>query len=175
MPMSGLSIRRAEHADLPALRDIYNHYAVHTPVNFDIEARTMAEREEWFAQFAPSGRYQCFVAEEGSRVIAYAGSTRFKEKAAYQTTIEMTIYCAPDRGRQGLGRRLYTRLFEALKGEDIHRAYAGVTLPNPGSVAIHEAFGFRHVGTYSEVGRKFGKYWDVGLWLKDMDQGRPSP
>lgn len=167
--MSEILIRRAERADLPALRDIYNHYAVKTSVNFDIEARTMAEREEWFAQFGTRGRYQCFVAEEGGRVIAYAGSTRFKEKEAYQTTIEMTIYCAPDRGGQGLGRRLYTRLFEALKGEDIHRAYAGVTLPNPGSVAIHEAFGFRRVGTYAEVGRKFGKYWDVGLFLKDMD------
>jgi phosphinothricin acetyltransferase len=167
--MSEILIRRAERADLPALRDIYNHYAVYTSVNFDIEARTMAEREQWFAQFASSGRYQCFVAEEGGCVIAYAGSTRFKEKAAYQTTIEMTIYCAPDRGRQGLGRRLYTRLFEALKGEDIHRAYAGITLPNEASVRIHEAFGFRRVGTYAEVGRKFGKYWDVGLFLKDMD------
>jgi phosphinothricin acetyltransferase len=173
--MSEILIRRADRDDLPALRDIYNHYAVHTSVNFDIEARSMAEREEWFAQFAASGRYQCFVAEEKGCVIAYAGSTRFKEKAAYQTTIEMTIYCAPDRDGQGLGRKLYTRLFEAIKGEDIHRAYAGVTLPNPGSVAIHEAFGFRYVGTYSEVGRKFGKYWDVGLWLKDMDPAPPSP
>jgi len=167
--MNEIHIRRADRADLPTLRDIYNHYAVHTSVNFDIEPRSLADREEWFAQFSSSGRYQCFVAEEGGRVIAYAGSTRFKEKEAYQTTIEMTIYCAPDRGRQGLGGKLYTRLFEALKGEDIHRAYAGVTLPNEGSVRIHERFGFRRVGTYAEVGRKFGKYWDVGLFLKDMD------
>ncbi|HEY2034755.1 MAG TPA: GNAT family N-acetyltransferase [Rhizomicrobium sp.] len=166
--MSEILIRRAERADLPALRDIYNHYAVHTPVNFDIEPRTPAEREQWLAQFSTSGRYQCFAAEESGHVIAYAGSTRFKEKEAYQTTIEMTIYCAPERGGQGIGRKLYTRLFDALKGEDIHRAYAGVTLPNEGSVRIHEAFGFRHVGTYTEVGRKFGKYWDVGLYLKDM-------
>jgi phosphinothricin acetyltransferase len=166
--MSGIHIRRIERGDLAAAMAIYNHYAVHTPVNFDIAPRTLADREQWFAQFASSGRYQCFVAEEKGRVIAYAGSTRFKEKEAYQTTIEMTIYCAPGRSGQGLGRQLYTRLFEALEGEDIHRAYAGVTLPNPGSVAIHEAFGFRHVGTYGEVGRKFGKYWDVGLWLRDM-------
>src|ERR1700744_1221473 len=165
--MSEILIRRAERADLPALRDIYNHYAVHTPVNFDIEPRTLADREDWFAQFAASGRHRCFVAEEDGRVIAYAGSTRFKEKAAYETTIEMTIYCAPERSGKGIGRKLYTRLFEALKGEDVHRAYAGVTLPNESSVRIHEAFGFKHVGTYSEVGRKFGKYWDVGLWLKD--------
>ncbi|MGN6516025.1 MAG: GNAT family N-acetyltransferase [Rhizomicrobium sp.] len=85
-------IRRAERADLPVLRDIYNYYVTETPVNFDIEPRTMADREQWFAQFAARGRYQCFVAEEAGRVIAYAGSTRFKEKAAYQTTIEMTIH-----------------------------------------------------------------------------------
>jgi phosphinothricin acetyltransferase len=166
--MSAIKIRRVDEADLPALTDIYNHYVLHTPVNFDIEPRTIAQRREWLSEFAPSGKYQCFVAEEGGRAVGYACSMKFKEKAAYQTTIETSIYCAPDRGGQGIGRKLYTALFDALKGEDIHRAFAGVTLPNAGSVGIHEAFGFRHVGTYTEVGRKFGKYWDVGLWLKEM-------
>ena len=166
--MSAIKIRRVEDADLPALLDIYNHYVQHTPVNFDIEPRTLEQRRAWLAEFAPSGRYQCFVAEEGGAVAGYACSTRFKEKEAYQTTIETSIYCAPDRGGRGIGRKLYTTLFEALNGEDIHRAFAGITLPNAGSVGIHEAFGFRRIGTYTEVGRKFGKWWDVGLWLKDM-------
>lgn len=166
--MSQINIRRATEADLPALLDIYNHYVIHTPVNFDIEPRTLAQRREWFAEFMPSGKYQCFVAEEGGRVVGYACSSRFKEKAAYATTIEASIYCAHDCGGRGIGRKLYAALFEALKGEDIHRAFAGITLPNVGSVGIHEAFGFRHIGTYSEIGRKFGRYWDVGLYLKDM-------
>ena len=167
--MSEIPIRRAERADLPALLDIYNHYVIHTPVNFDIEPRTLAQREEWFAQFSPSGKYQCFVAEDGGKAVGYACSMQFKEKAAYATTIETSIYCAPDRGGKGIGRRLYATLFEALKGEDIHKVFGGITLPNAASVRVHEAAGFRHIGTYVEVGRKFGKYWDVGLFLKDMD------
>jgi phosphinothricin acetyltransferase len=166
--MSEIPIRRAERADLPALLDIYNHYVIHTPVNFDIEPRTLAQREEWFAQFSRSGKFQCFVAQENGKAIGYACSTSFKEKAAYATTIEASIYCAPDRGGQGIGRRLYATLFEALKGEDIHRVFGGITLPNAASVRVHETAGFRHIGTYAEVGRKFGKYWDVGLFLKDV-------
>jgi phosphinothricin acetyltransferase len=167
--MSEVQIRRVDDADLPTLTDIYNHYVLHTPVNFDIEPRTLEQRKQWLSEFSPRGKYQCFVAEEDGRIAGYACSMKFKEKAAYQTTIETSIYVAPDRGGHGIGRKLYATLFDALKGEDIHRAFAGITLPNAGSVGIHEAFCFRHIGTYSEVGRKFGMYWDVGLWLKNMD------
>jgi phosphinothricin acetyltransferase len=163
-----ISISPVTQAELPALLDIYNHYIVHTPVTFDIEPRTLEQRREWLAQFSASGRYRCFVANDDGRVVGYACSMQFKEKAAYGTTIETSIYCAPDCGGRGIGRQLYTTLFDALKGEDIHRAFAGITLPNAGSVGIHESFGFRHIGTYTEVGRKFGKYWDVGLFLKDV-------
>jgi phosphinothricin acetyltransferase len=163
-----LTIRPVEARDLPALLDIYNHYVVHTPVNFDIEPRTLEQRREWLAQFSATGKYRCFVADDGGAVAGYACSAPFKEKAAYATSIETSIYCAPDRGGQGIGRKLYAALFDALKGEDIHRAFGGITLPNAASVAIHESFGFRHIGTYTEVGRKFGKYWDVGLWLKEI-------
>jgi phosphinothricin acetyltransferase len=163
------NIRHAEPRDLPALLDIYNHYVIHTPVNFDIEPRTLAQREEWFGEFSAIGKYQCFVAEESGKAIAYACSMRFKEKAAYETTIETSIYCAPDCARRGFGRKLYTTLFDALKDEDIHRAFGGITLPNAASVGVHVAMGFRHIGTYTQVGRKFGKYWDVGLYLRDMN------
>jgi phosphinothricin acetyltransferase len=166
--MSDIVIRRAVSRDLPALLDIYNHYVIHTPVNFDIVPRTLAQRREWFDQFSLSGRCQCFVADEGGKAIGYACSMQFKEKAAYATTIETSVYCAPDRARQGIGRRLYTALFDALKNEDVHRAFGGITLPNAASVGLHAAMGFRHIGTYAEVGRKFGKYWDVGLYLRDM-------
>jgi phosphinothricin acetyltransferase len=162
------NIRHAESRDLPALRDIYNHYAIHTPINFDIAPRTLAQREEWFAEFSPAGKYQCFVAEEGGKPVGYACSMQFKEKAAYGTTIETSVYCAPDCAGRGLGRRLYTALFDALKGEDVHRAFGGITLPNAASVGLHVAMGFRHIGTYTQVGCKFGKYWDVGLYLRDM-------
>ncbi len=173
--MSEASIRRAEQKDLPALLDIYNHYIVHTPVTFDIEPRTLAQRREWFGQFAPSGKFQCFVAVREGKPAGWVCSAKFKDKAAYDTTIETSIYLAPDATRLGLGRRLYRTLFEALEGEDIHRAFGGVTLPNPGSVALHTALGFKHVGTYAEVGRKFGRFWDTALFMKELGQSPSHP
>ncbi|HTP77965.1 MAG TPA: GNAT family N-acetyltransferase [Rhizomicrobium sp.] len=164
--MTDVSIRYAEQADLPELLAIYNHYVINTPVTFDLEPRTLAQRQEWLDGFARTGRYRCFVAERSGRPIGWVCSARFKEKAAYDTSIEASIYVAPDEVGKGLGRRLYRTLFDALDGEDVHRIFGGVTLPNPASVGLHLAMGFEHVGTYNEIGRKFGKFWDVGLYLK---------
>jgi phosphinothricin acetyltransferase len=166
--MSDVAIRPVRPSDLPALLDIYNHYVVNTPITFDLEPRTLAQRQEWLDQFAPAGRYRCFVAARGAAPIGWACSARFKEKAAYDTSIETSIYLAPGEGGKGLGRRLYETLFDALKGEDIHRAFGGVTLPNEASVAVHKSVGFEQIGTYREIGRKFGKYWDVALYLRPM-------
>jgi phosphinothricin acetyltransferase len=102
---------------------------------------------------------------EGGPVVGYATSSPYRPKAAYSTSVETSIYLAPDAGGRGIGSLLYTALFHALAGEDVHRAYAGVTLPNEASIRIHERFGFRKVGVYQEVGRKFGAYHDV-VWLE---------
>jgi phosphinothricin acetyltransferase len=166
--MPDVAFRLAEESDLPALLDIYNHYVVHTPVTFDIEPRTLEQRREWLAQFSAAGRYRCFVAARAGRAIGYACSAKFKEKEAYATSIETSIYLAPGEGGQGLGRRLYETLFDAIKDEDIHRAFGGITLPNAPSVGVHRAMGFDHIGTYHEIGRKFGKFWDVALYLKSL-------
>jgi|ERR1043165_4522802 phosphinothricin acetyltransferase len=166
--MSDITIRRATQGDLSALLDIYNFYVLNTPICFDIEPRTLAQRQEWFDQFAPAGRYQCFVADLGGRAIGYACSAKFKEKAAYATSIETSVYCAPGYAGRGVGRRLYAALFDSLGGEDIHRAYAGITLPNEASVGLHVAMGFRHIGTQHQVGRKFGEYWDVAQYEREM-------
>ncbi len=157
------SIRRVEQGDLPALLDIYNHYVRTTPITFDIEPRTLAQRQEWLDSFKPSGRYQCFVAVEGGKAVGWACSGKYKEKAAYDTSIEMSVYLDPARHGNGLGRTLYETLIAALEREDINRLYGGITQPNPASVALHVAMGFRLVGTQTEVGRKFGKFWDVAL------------
>ena len=92
------------------------------------------------------------------------GSLPFRPKAAYETSVELTIYVAADERARGVGPRLYAALFEALRGEDVHRLLAGIALPNEASVRMHERLGFTCVGVYSEVGRKFGRYWDVGWW-----------
>jgi len=162
--MAEAVIRRVTQDDLPALLDIYNHYVANTPVTFDIEPRTLEQRQAWFDSFAPTGRHQCFVAARGGQPIGWAGSGRFKDRAAYDTSVETSIYLAPGEVGKGLGRRLYQTLFEALAGEDVHRAFGGITLPNEASVGLHLAMGFSHVGTYREVGRKFGRFWDVGWY-----------
>ena len=123
--MSDVRIRPAERGDLPRLTEIYNHYVIHTPVTFDVEAYTVERREAWFAQFGGSGRYRLLVAELDRIVMGYAGTTRFRPKAAYDTTVETTVYCAPEAVGKGIGSRLYAELFAALKGEDVHRFVAG--------------------------------------------------
>jgi len=161
-----VAIRRVEQGDLPALLEIYNHYVRETPVTFDIEPRTLAQRQAWLDTFAASGRYQCFVALKDGQPVGWASSHRYNERAAYDTTVASSIYLAPDATGQGLGRRLYAVLFDALKAADVHRLFGGITLPNEASVRLHRSFGFELVGTYPEVGRKFGRYWDVAAYLR---------
>ena len=163
--MNEIEIRPAERRDLPRLTEIYNYYILNTPVTFDVEPYTVDRREMWFAQFGAIGRHRLLVAENSGQVVGYAGTTRFRPKAAYETTVEATIYCAPDAGGKGIGGMLYAALFEALRGEDIRRFVAGYVLPNPATAAIHRRFGFKLVGVFSENGRKFGKYWDV-CWVE---------
>jgi phosphinothricin acetyltransferase len=156
-----LCIRPADRADLPRLTEIYNHYVVHTPVTFDLEPYTVERRAAWFEQFAPSGRHRLLVAGENGLVLGYAGTTRFRVKPAYDTTVETTVYVAQEAMGKGLGRKLYAGLFAALADENINRIVAGYTLPNSGSAKLHDDFGFKPVGIFSEVGYKFGRYWDV--------------
>jgi phosphinothricin acetyltransferase len=161
-------IRHAVPADLAPLTEIYNHYVKATPITFDIEPFAVEARRPWLEQFAERGPHQLLVAEDSNRILGYAGSQRFRVKAAYDTSVETSIYLAPDATGRGLGRALYTALFEALRDEDLHRAYAGVTLPNPASIALHRSMGFRRIGLYREVGRKFGRYWDVEWYEKEL-------
>ena len=166
---NNLRIRPSTRNDWPRLTEIYNYYIINTPVTFDIEPYTVERREPWFAQFADSGRHRLLVAEADTGIIGYAGTMRFRPKAAYETTVETTIYCAHDAAGKGVGSQLYAALFDTLQGEDIHRFVAGYTMPNPATAAIHERFGFKVVGVFTEVGRKFGRYWDV-CWTERAAQ-----
>jgi phosphinothricin acetyltransferase len=157
--------RAALRADLPRLTEIYNHYVIHTPVTFDLEPYTLERRAAWFEQFEPAGRYRLVVAEIDGRVEGYAGTMRWRPKAAYDTTVETTVYSSPETVGKGLGRVLYAALFDAIRDEPVNRIVGGFTLPNAGSAKLHEHFGFRPVGVFSEVGFKFGRYWDV-QWME---------
>lgn len=159
--VSDVIIRDARPDDLEPVTELYNHYVRETPITFDIEPYTPARRKPWLEQFGETGRYRLLIAEHGGRLVGYAGTMPFRVKAAYETSVEVTIYLSPGALGRGIGTRLYEALFEAIAGQDLHRAYAGITLPNPGSVALHEKFDFQSIGVYHEVGRKFGRYWDV--------------
>lgn len=156
-----IQIRSANRADLPRLTEIYNYYVVNTPVTFDIEPYTVERRVAWFDQFANTGRYRLLVAEVDGRIEGYAGTMRWRPKAAYDTTVETTVYSSPETVGKGIGRKLYAALFEAIASENVNRIVGGYTLPNPDSAKLHELFGFRNVGVFSEAGFKFGRYWDV--------------
>ncbi len=167
--MADTRVRPATEADLEGLNDVYNEYVTTAHYTFDLEPTSIEARREWFAHYGLSGRYRVLVAAEGDAVIGYASSSRYRTKAAYETSVETSIYIAAESTGRGIGTRLYTALFNALKGQDVHRAYAGISLPNPGSVALHEKFGFHKAGLYTEQGRKFGRYWDVAWFEKALD------
>ncbi len=161
--MTDIQICPASIEDLPRLTEIYNHYVIHTPVTFDLEPYTLEQRADWFRQFSTTGRHRLLVAKEAGVLLGYAGTMRFRAKAAYDTTVEATIYCAPEAVGKGIGRQLFAALFQALGQEDIHRIVGGYTVPNAGSAALLERFAFQPVGIFHEIGRKFGKYWDVAF------------
>ena len=161
-------IRTAVPADLPALVAIYNHYIVHTSVTFDLAPLTVADRQPWFDAHGTTGRYRLLVSvDDADRVLGYA------PKAAYDTTVEMSIYCDAAVTGRGLGRALYGALFDVIAHEDIHCVVAGMTLPNDASRRLHEAFGFVEVGVFHRVGRKFDQFWDVGWYERVVTPGVP--
>jgi phosphinothricin acetyltransferase len=166
---TGLRIRPAERRDLPALTALYNHYIEHTVITFDLEPFTVAERSVWFDHYAPTGPHRLLLGERGERVIGYASSGPHRPKAAYGRSVETTVYLDPNSVGRGDGRRLYEALFAALAEEPVHRAYAGVSLPNEASIRLHERLGFAPIGIWHEVGFKFGRYIDVE-WFE-----RPVP
>jgi phosphinothricin acetyltransferase len=165
---SKVSVRVATADDVVAINAIHNHYIVTAHYTFDLEPMSAEARHEWFSHYAEKGRYRLFVALADGRVIGFACSSRLRPKPAYETSVETSVYVTPDAVGQGAGSRLYEALFQSLEGEDLHRAYAGIALPNPQSVALHERFAFKRVAHFTEQGRKFGRYWDVAWFEKPL-------
>jgi len=163
-----IEIRRLKRADLAAVNALYNHYVLKTHFTFDVEALSLEKRQDWFNGFTAQGPYQCFVAVEGGAIQGYACSGLLKPKAAYATSVETSVYLAKGVHRRGLGRQLYEALFAALEKTPVHRAYAIIALPNPTSERFHTHMGFVQAGHYHEVGRKFGRYWDVKWYEKTL-------
>ena len=163
-----MRVRAGSDQDLESINEIYNGYVQETHFTFDIEPITLDARREWFSHYATTGRHRLLVATSHDALIGFASSGRFRPKTAYETSVETSIYLAPDAVGRGAGSKLYGELFGALEGEDVHRAYAGISLPNPASIALHERFGFKRVAHFTEQGRKFGRYWDVAWFEKPI-------
>ncbi|MCF3185376.1 N-acetyltransferase [Streptomyces polychromogenes] len=162
------AIRPGTEGDLEELTRIYNHYVVETSITFDVEPFTTEQRRPWLLAHPDSGPHRLLVAEEGGKLLGYATSSPFRPKAAYATSVETTVYVAPEHVGRGVGTLLYGSLFEVLEQEDVHLALAGITMPNEASQRLHERFGFRPAGRLEQVGRKFDTFWDVAWFQKHL-------
>jgi len=162
-------VRSGRSTDLAGILEVYNHYVVSSPSTFEVEPVTPEERRAWLREHTAGGRHRLEVAVDGGgRVVGWATSSPFRPRAAYSTTVEASVYLRPEFRGRGLGSRLYGSLFAELSDEDIERVVAAVTLPNEASVRLHRRFGFRRVGTFHRVGRKFDRYWDVAWFERPL-------
>jgi phosphinothricin acetyltransferase len=161
-------IRPGNSSDLAQIASIYNGYVERTSVTFDVTPITEADRLPWLEQHSAAGRHRLLVAVDGRQLLGWATTSPFRPRAAYETTVESSVYCSPEHQGRGVGSQLYRALFESLQEEDVERIVAGVTLPNPASVRLHRRFFFRRVGTFHRVGRKFGRYWDVAWFERPL-------
>ncbi|HET7619447.1 MAG TPA: GNAT family N-acetyltransferase, partial [Vicinamibacterales bacterium] len=127
--MTDFAVRPATLDDLGAMTDIYNHYVVHSAITFDLRPFASAERRAWFDDHSDAGPHRLLVAcDKDGRCLGYASSSRWRPKPAYDTTVEVSVYCHPDACGRGCGTALYGALFAALEREDVHTMVAGISL-----------------------------------------------
>jgi phosphinothricin acetyltransferase len=175
-PIEQVGIRFAEELDAAAIQAIYAPYCESSAVSFETKAPSLEEIVQRIHKI--SGQFPWIVGERDRRVIGYAYGSRHSERAAYQWSVDATVYVSPSAQRTGLGRALYTSLFRILALQGYYKAYAGITLPNSASVGLHEAMGFKPVGVYRGVGYKLGRWHDVGWWelsLRPESDEPPAP
>ena len=163
-----MEIRAGVAGDLAELTALYNHYVEGSLATFDDVPFTLDQRREWLSHYATTGPHRLLVAVEGEALLGYATSSPFRPKPGYRTTVETSVYVAADAAGRGVGSALYSALFDAIEGHGLHRAVAGVAVPNPASVALHAQFGFTPVGTFTQVGQKLGQWVDVAWFEKPL-------
>jgi L-amino acid N-acyltransferase YncA len=171
-----VEIRVATPDDANSILAIYGPFCTSSHVSFETSApteRNMRERIERITTHNP-----WLVGEIDGVVAGYVYASQHRERAAYRWTVDVAAYVSPAYQRRSLGRALYTTLFALLREQGLFQAYAGVTLPNAGSVGLHEAMGFQPVAVYRNIGYKMGRWRDVGWWslqLKPAIDNPPDP
>lgn len=170
-----VGVRFVELSDAAAIAYIVNHYIAESTANFRTEPQTAAEWEQDIAQYA--GRYPWLVAEYDGEAVGVAYAKPWNARQAYDWTAEATVYVADGQRGRRVGSTLYRELLKRLETQGFRSVMAQVTSPNPGSEALHAAFGFELVGTIKDAGYKHGEWRDVGIWQKTLTDlaGPPAP
>lgn len=169
----GSSIRLVVEADVAAIADLYRPIVESTSISFETEPPTEEEMRRRIGETLPF--YPWLVYEFDGKVAGYAYATRHRVRAAYQWSVDTSVYVHPEFRRSGVGRGLYVSLFGILAEQGYFNAYAGIALPNPASVALHQRVGFQPIGVYQNVGYKLGAWHDVGWWQLVLRQCEVSP
>lgn len=168
-------IRLATVDDASACLAIYAPVVAGTAISFEIEVPTVEEMKRRIRETLT--QYPWLVLAEAGGVLGYAYASAHRQRPAYQWSVNVSVYVSPAARRTGVGRRLYTSLLSLLRLQGFMNAFAGVALPNDGSVGLHEALGFQPIGVYRSSGFKLGRWVDVGRWqlqLQDLP-GEPVP
>lgn len=155
-------IRPATPQDYEAIRDIYNYYIAETIVTFEEELVSTEEIAKRVKDITST--HPWLVSEDENVVTGYAYARTWHPRSAYRFSVESTVYLAKGQEGKGIGSALYAALLSELKVNGLHSVIAGISLPNDGSIAIHEKFGFKKAAHYHEVGKKFDQWIDVGYW-----------
>ena len=166
-------IRFAEPGDAGGVAAIYAPFCQSTTTSFEDVPPTTEQMAERIARISP--QYPWLVCEVDGCAAGYVCGREFRDRAAYRWAVEVTAYMAADYRRRGVGRALYTSLFAILREQGFFKAFAGITLPNEGSVGLHEAMGFKPVGVYRGVGYKIGRWLDVGWWQLSLQSEYDNP
>jgi L-amino acid N-acyltransferase YncA len=166
-------IRSATLADANAIAAIYAPYVSDTVISFELQPPSAAEMAQRLEKCLSGHAW--LVAEDSHRILGYAYASEHRPRPAYRWSVDVAIYLAPDVQRLGIGRRLYLSLFEQLRALGYINAYAGIALPNPASVGLHEAVGFSPLGVYRHVGYKFNAWHDVGRWQLTLQTPPVAP
>ena len=172
---TGPVIRLATGLDATQIAEIYAPIVRDTVISFEVEAPTADEMRHRIENTLE--RFPWLVYERRGRVVGYAYAGEHSPRAAYRWSVAVSAYVHESERRRGVARALYTSLFAVLVLQGFYNAYAGITLPNPASVGLHEALGFRPVGIYRGVGYKHGAWHDVGWWQRSLREriARPEP
>ncbi|SDM06091.1 phosphinothricin acetyltransferase [Halogranum gelatinilyticum] len=171
--MSEAEIRLATRDDAEAIAEIYRPYVEETAITFELEPPTAEEIRERIEKKLVD--YPWLVCEHEGRVVGYAYAGAVRTREAYQWSVESSVYVAESAHRNGVARGLYESLFALLDLQGYLNVYAVVTLPNPGSVALHEAFGFEHDARFEKMGYKSGAWHDVGWWSLSLGEHPEAP